>query len=141
MKTSYPAIFREDKSDKVPFYVQIPDLNVSTQGTDMTNAIEMARDVIQLTIVGLEDRKEDIPVPNTVKFETEPGDIVSYVDIDSAKYRTVLKNLSVKKNCTIPQWLAEKAEKAGINFSRVLQDSLIEMLGTDNRKGIVEGRR
>lgn len=128
MKAAYPVIFREDKGDKVPFYVYVPDLDVSTQGTSMTDAIEMARDAIQLKIVSLEDDKQDVPKPNTVGAETKQGDILSYVDIDSTKYRAALKNLSVKKNCTIPQWLAEKAEKAGVNFSRVLQDALISKL-------------
>ena len=128
MKAAYPVIFREDKSDKVPFYVYVPDLDVSTQGTSMTDAIEMARDAIQLKIVSLEDDKQDVPEPNTVNAKTKQGDILSYVDIDSTKYRAALRNLSVKKNCTLPQWLAEKAEKAGINFSRVLQDALISKL-------------
>lgn len=128
MKAAYPVIFREDKGDKVPFYVYVPDLEVSTQGISMTNAIEMARDAIQLKIVSLEDDKQDVPEPNTVSAKMKPGDILSYVDIDSAKSRAALKNLSVKKNCTIPQWLAEKAEDAGINFSRVLQDALISKL-------------
>ena len=128
MKAAYPVIFREDKRDKVPFYVYVPDLDVSTQGTSMTDAIEMARDAIQLKIVSLEDDKQDVPEPNTVNAKTKQGDILSYVDIDSTKYRAALRNLSVKKNCTLPQWLAEKAEKAGINFSRVLQDALISKL-------------
>lgn len=132
MKAAYPVIFHEDKKDKVPFYVKVPDLDVSTQGTDMMNAIEMARDVIQLTLVDLEDKKEVIPEPNSVKFETDPGDFVSYVDVDSAKYRAAIKNLSVKKNCTLPQWLAEEAEKKGVNFSRVLQDALMEKLSLTN---------
>ena len=94
----------------------------------MTDAIEMARDAIQLKIVSLEDDKQDVPEPNTVEAKTKKGDILSYVDIDSTRYRAALKNLSAKKNCTIPQWLAEKAEKAGINFSRILQDALISKL-------------
>lgn len=128
MKAAYPVIFREDRNDKVPFYVYVPDLDVSTQGMSMTDAIEMARDAIQLKIVSLEDDRQNVPEPNTVAANTEEGDILSYVDIDSTRYRATLKNLSVKKNCTIPQWLAEKAEKAGINFSRVLQDALITKL-------------
>lgn len=130
MKTAYPVIFRENKNDTVPYYVYVPDLEISTQGTDMADAIAMARDAIQLQIVTLEDKKEFIPIPGTVEIKIGAGDILSYVDIDSAKYRNILKNLSVKKNCTIPQWLAEKAEDAGINFSRTLQEALIAKLGT-----------
>ena len=130
MKTAYPVIFRENKNDSIPYYVYVPDLDISTQGTDMSNAIEMARDVIQLEIVTLEDRKEPVPKPGSVKADVLKGDILSYVDIDSDKYRIILKNLSVKKNCTIPQWLAEEAEKAGINFSRTLQEALLAKLKT-----------
>ena len=71
MKAAYPVIFREDKNDKVPFYVYVPDLEVSTQGTSMTDAIEMARDAIQLKIVSLEDDKQDVPKPNTAKVSLE----------------------------------------------------------------------
>ncbi len=36
--------------------------------------------------------------------------------------------MSVRKNCTIPAWLNEKAEEQGINFSKILQDALLERL-------------
>jgi post-segregation antitoxin (ccd killing protein) len=35
---------------------------------------------------------------------------------------------AVKKNCTIPSWLNFEAEKAGVNFSAVLQAALKETL-------------
>jgi len=129
MKTAYPVLFRECKNDEVPFYVYVPDLDVSTQGMSITDAIDMARDVIQLTLVGMEDRGEEIPSPGSTKIKSQKGDIISYVDADPESYRIVLSNLSVKKNCTVPQWLAERAERAGINFSQTLQKGLKAELG------------
>lgn len=129
MKTAYPVLFRECKGDKVPFYVYVPDLDVSTQGMDMADAIDMARDVIQLTIVHMQDCNEDVPEPGKNVIKKEDGDIISYVDVDPDSYRIVMNNLSVKKNCTVPQWLAKKAEDAGINFSQTLQKGLKAELG------------
>ena len=38
-------------------------------------------------------------------------------------------NKAVKKNCTIPYWMSVEADKAGINYSRVLQDAIYNILG------------
>lgn len=38
-------------------------------------------------------------------------------------------NRYIKKNGTIPAWFIKKPEAAGINFSRVLQEALVEKLG------------
>ena len=126
MKVVYPVILSENPNDKVPFYVSIPDLNTQTQGEDIVNAIEMARDAINLMIVNMEDEGKTVPSPNSKEYELEDGDKIAYVDADPDMYRKKLKGLSVKKNCTIPQWLAEAAENKGINFSRVLQEALME---------------
>lgn len=45
---------------------------------------------------------------------------ISLIDIDTDEYRRKLDTRAVKKNCTLPARLNEKAEAANINFSRVL---------------------
>lgn len=35
----------------------------------------------------------------------------------------------VRKNVTLPEWLSARAEKAAINFSQTLQESLYKKLG------------
>ena len=37
-------------------------------------------------------------------------------------------NRAVKKNCTIPYWMSVEADKAGINYSKVLQDAIAKAL-------------
>lgn len=54
--------------------------------------------------------------------------LVSLVPVDTDAWRRQFDNKSVKKTLTIPSWLNKKAEKAGINFSQVLQDALKTLL-------------
>jgi post-segregation antitoxin (ccd killing protein) len=50
------------------------------------------------------------------------------IDVDFVAYRRKHDNRMVKKNCTIPYYLNVEAEKLGINFSRVLQEALLQKL-------------
>ncbi|MGG3325909.1 type II toxin-antitoxin system HicB family antitoxin, partial [Bacillus velezensis] len=43
------------------------------------------------------------------------------------------ENKAVKKTLTVPKWLAEAAEKEGVNFSQLLQFALRERLGINKR--------
>jgi predicted RNase H-like HicB family nuclease len=126
MREAYPIVISKTTDG---YYVSIPDFDIATQGSDIPNAIYMARDANELMGVTLMEDNKQIPKPYTFKIEKKDEDIVTLVDVDFTSYKKRLDNKSVKKNCTIPYWLNEKAEKAGINFSRVLQDALIEMLG------------
>lgn len=126
-KTVYPAIFTPCQDGG--YFVRIPDLDAVTQGTDLADAIEMARDVIKLTILEREERKIAILAPNTVSFDVSDGALVSYIDVNMRGYREKYGSRSVKKNCTIPQWLCVMAEEQNVNFSKVLQEALILKLG------------
>lgn len=63
------------------------------------------------------------------ELHSSKDDIVTLVDVDFAEYRKKVDNKAVKKNCTIPYWLNVEAEKAGINYSKVLQEALMNILG------------
>lgn len=123
MKNAYPVILTQGKEFIV---VYIPDFNINTQGKDYAEAIEMARDAIGIMGIDMEDENEVIPIPSLIsKIKAEnTSDIVTLVDVDFAEYRRKNDMRTVKKNCTIPSWLNFEAEKAGINFSAVLQTAL-----------------
>ena len=105
--------------------VFIPDFNINTQGKDIPDAIEMARDAIGIMGIDMEDNGEELPKASIIEdVKAEPGAIVSLVDVDFAEYRRKNDMRTVKKNCTIPSWLNYEAERAGINFSAVLQAAL-----------------
>lgn len=123
MKNSYPIILTPDE---IGYVVYIPDFGVNTEGDTLTDAIEMARDAIGLMGIDMEDDKKALPEPSelsAVEKETA-NDIVTLVDVDFSEYRRKNDMRAVKKNCTIPSWLNYRAEKAGVNFSAVLQSAL-----------------
>lgn len=109
------------------YYVYIPEWDIHTQGDNLVDAIEMARDAIGIMGIEYEDEGLDFPA-NGISVSEKGFDHKTLVDVDFKKYREKLKNISVKKNCTIPAWLNEKAIEKGVNFSKVLQDSLMKEL-------------
>lgn len=124
-KLAYPVLFTKIKEG---YYVTVPDFDAHTQGKDLADAISMARDLICLASIDLEDDGKTVPQPGQEKFTAGKKDLLSYVDVDLAAYRLKYGQKMVKKNCTIPLWLNEKAEALGINFSKVLQDALVQKL-------------
>lgn len=127
MKTAYPIILSKGKEYII---VYVPDFNINTQGKDHANAIEMARDAIGLMGIDIEDENEPLPTPSaidTVQKENK-ADIVTLVDVDFTEYRRKNEMRAVKKNCTIPSWLNFEAERAGVNFSAILQKALKQEL-------------
>ena len=93
----------------------------------------MARDVIGLLGIDLEDEQKELPEPYSAQFEAEKEDIVTLVDVDFTEYRKRVDQRAVKKNCTIPYWMSVEADKAGINYSRVLQEALKILLGNSRQ--------
>ena len=124
MAIVYPIIARRMEDY---YFVRIPAFDTCTEGKDLADAIEMARDAICL--MGLEFEDAGKPLPDATPINAEEGDIVTWVDADLIAYRRKYDKKTVKKNCTIPSYLNYEAEKQGINFSKVLQDALIEKLG------------
>lgn len=124
MKNAYPIIMTKGKKYIV---VSVPDFQINTQGKDIADAMEMARDAIGVVGIDMEDDGETLPEPTdieTVQAAAADGEIVSLVDVDFAEYRRRNDLRVVKKNCTIPSWLNSEAQRAGINFSAVLQAAL-----------------
>lgn len=134
MKNAYPIVMTQGEEFIVVF---IPDFNINTQGKDIPEAIEMARDAIGVIGIDMEDDGEALPEPSDfekIRTEIQPGDIISLVDVDFEEYRRKNDMRAVKKNCTIPSWLNFEAERAGINFSAVLQAALKNELNIFNRR-------
>ena len=124
MKKAYPIVMTQGAKYIVVF---VPDFEINTQGEDIPDAIEMARDAIGLMGIDMEDDGEALPEPSelaAVQADAPAGAVVSRVDVDFAEYRRKNDLRTVKKNCTIPSWLNYEAERAGVNFSAVLQAAL-----------------
>lgn len=142
MAQAYPVFIK--KNDL--YVVYIPDFDIYTEGVSIADAICMARDA--MGTYGLDYKSGyEAPLPSTIAvarekvkaladdddFKMSDG-IVTFVDIDFAMYAKKMRNKAVKKNCTLPKWLCEKAEEEDINFSKVLQDALMEKLNLEASK-------
>ncbi|MHC1771874.1 MAG: type II toxin-antitoxin system HicB family antitoxin [Flexilinea sp.] len=123
MKRAYPIVITMGNRFQL---VSIPDFGVDTQGTDVAEAMEMARDAIGLLGIDMEDEGKSLPKSSDLKLieQDNPNSLVTLVDVDFDEYRRGNEMRAVRKNCTIPSWLNTKAEKEGINFSEVLQKGL-----------------
>lgn len=131
MKRAFPIIMTQGQKFIVVF---VPDFNINTQGTDVADAIEMARDAIGIMGIDMQDDGEALPEAtklSDVQAKAPAGSIVSLVDVDFAEYRRKNDMRAVKKNCTIPSWLNYEAERAGVNFSAVLQTALKQELNVN----------
>ena len=134
MKKAYPVIFTQVEDAVL---VEVPDLEILTEGKDMPDAIEMARDAIGITVISIEDYREEIPKPSMLSaidvqkgtFAKDGNSFISFVDVDFDIYRRKLDNKTVRTNVTLPNWLKLEAEKAEINISKVLQEALMSKLG------------
>lgn len=126
MKDAYPIILTQGKKYVV---VYVPDFDINTQGENVAEAMEMARDAIGLMGIDMQDDKKALPTPTPIEAVKAENGIATLVDVDFDEYRRKNEMRSVKKNCTIPSWLNYEAEKQHINFSETLQSALIERLG------------
>ena len=134
MKKVYSVIFTQTED---MILIEVPDLQILTQGINLTESIEMARDAIGLKIISLQDIGEVVPEASEERminvmqgtFASDGNSFSSLVDIDVAAYRRKYDNKTVRRNVTLPNWLNIEAEKAHLNVSRVLQEALMMKLG------------
>lgn len=128
-KYAYPAVFTPEENGQ--FSVCFKDLQgCYTCGNDIEDAIEMAEDVLALTLYGYEVDHKNIPQPSALNsIELKENEFVNYIRCDTLEYRKMYSSTAVKKTLTIPEWLNEEASAMGMNFSQVLQEALMIKLG------------
>ena len=62
-KNAYPIVISKEADGF--YYVEIPDFNIATQGKDIADSMEMARDAIGLMGIDFIDDGKEIPQPNS----------------------------------------------------------------------------
>ena len=127
-KYVYPAIFTPE--DKGMYSVNFPDLEgCYTCGENLAEAIYMAEDVLAFTLYDYEKDKRPVPAPSSRDvLVLADGEFVNMVMGDTLEYQKRNNKKAVKKTLSIPEWLNEAATTAGVNFSQVLQEALMEKL-------------
>ena len=130
MKYLYTAVFTPTE-DGTEFYARVPDLpGCVTTGDSIADAIAQITDAASGWLVVAEDKGLPIPSPTSQEaFPREPGAVLSLVQVDTIAYRAQTDTRAVRKNVSLPAWMADLADRLGINCSQVLQDGLRQRLG------------
>ena len=129
MKYNYTAILVPD-TDRSKYFCRVPDLpGCITTGKDLDDAINMITDAASGWLVVAEDEENEIPSPTPqAMLNIPPEAVCSILCIDTLAYRAATDTKSVRKNVSLPAWMAMLAEKRGINCSKVLQEGLRKLL-------------
>lgn len=122
-RVAYPVLIKKEED---MYLVRFPDFDRVTEGYDFADAIYMARDLIGIYIVMLQDDKKPIPEPNHVPYSLAKDEVLTYVDIDPEVYRMLSDNRMDKRKCILPNWMTYKADQMGWDLSLVLQEALRE---------------
>lgn len=126
MKAAYPIILTPAENGYV---VYVPDLNINTEGSSIADAIDMAADAIGLWGITTQDMGREIPPASPTLPQCGSGEQAAFALVDFDAYRRANDMRTIRKNVTIPSYLNDLAEKAGVNFSQVLQEGLKQRLG------------
>lgn len=131
MKYFYTATFVPNE-DCTKYYCRVPDLpGCITTGQSIDDAIEMITDAASGWLVVAEDEGNDIPAATRqCDLDIPDNAICSIIRIDTFSYRAATDTRAVRKNVSLPAWMAALAEKRGVNCSQVLQDGLMQLLNS-----------
>lgn len=123
----YPAVFTEEDCG---YSINFPDIeNCFTSAETLGEGIKMANDVLCLMLYEMEQAGEAIPEASSIHdIPVGENEFVNFVSCDTVEYRKFFDNKAVKKTLSIPSWLNDMAERAGINFSSTLQTALKQQL-------------
>ena len=119
----FPIIITKDDSSDYPYSVEIPDIDVMTEGKSIADAMEMAKDYI-----GTYSLEDKLPESNTKLPQAKDGATVTLVTVNVSEYKRKHDNKVIKKTITIPNYLNELGKENGINFSEVMTTALKEKL-------------
>ena len=119
----YPAEFAP--SENGGYIVLFKDLDLATEGENLSDAITMAEEALTLRLTAMERDGDEIPVASKPEY-LKPEEKDGFITLVHTDKRYLMKEKCVKKNLTIPSWLADKADDLGINYSQTLQDALKE---------------
>lgn len=124
----YPAIFNVAKEGG--FFVTFPDFpECFTEGDDMDQSYQMSVEALGLAITSRLENNEPLPDPtdfSALVLDKQQRAVI--INFDVQAYQRRHNSKSVKKTLTIPEWLNEEALERGLNFSKLLQEALLQKI-------------
>ena len=140
MKVIYPVCIFQTNEEFMAF---VPDLDTNnTYGKTLEEAVYMAEDLIAGIVLDLIEKGEKIPVARKIEdisfeelekdLEIENWDYISkfktYIAVDISLFAQKWGKELIKKTVNIPKWVNTKAEEMKINFSKTLEEALVEKI-------------
>ena len=123
----YPAIFSYAEDG---ISVSFPDLpGCYSCGWSDEEALRMAREALGVHLWMMEEDEDPIPAPTQMnQLTVEENERIHLVEVYMPLIRQAEDNKSVKKTLTIPAWMDTAAKAQNINFSLLLQQSIMKVL-------------
>ncbi len=124
----YPVKIKKEEGVSLITFPDFPEQ--MTEAEEESDVIRSAQEVLALCIIENEDQGIENPAPSMESdLELEEGEKIIYVHLWMPYFRTITKEIYVKKTLTIPQRLDLLAKEKNINFSAVLVNGLKQELG------------
>lgn len=124
----YPAIIKLENDS---YIVSFPDLeNCFTFGKSLEDALDSARDVLELCLYDME--QDGVKIPDASDFSyirLKENESIVLIDVWMIPVRDKMENRSVKKTVTIPKWINDIGLEHNLNFSQLLQAAIKDRLG------------
>lgn len=126
-KLVYNAVFAKSQDG---FGVDFPDLpGCISFGATLQDAENMAREALSLHIFGMERDKDALPVPSDPPYDDMDASMfVVPITIFPDLYRRQRESKAVRANISMPAWMKEAADTAGLNVSQIAQEAVMEQL-------------
>lgn len=118
----YPAKIKYESGIYQIQFIDFPDM-ILIEGSNRDEAVRLAQESLALEILDYESRGDGLPVPNDIERD------VIFIHIWMPYFRNAAKEIYVKKNVTIPQWLDILAKENKVNYSAALVKGIKSELG------------
>lgn len=141
MKVIYPVLFYEEKEGG--YSVFVPDLkNACTCGNTLEEAMSMTEDLIAGVVLDEMEEEDKISKASKIEdvtFEELEKELAikdwnyvskfkTYIAVDISMFAEKWGKELIKKTVNIPKWVNTKAETLKINFSKTLEEALIQKI-------------
>ncbi len=131
----YPVVV--EKADDGGLGLYFPDFpGTAILSLNITDGIRKAKEMLANLAMEREEQNQPLPTPSTPAEITlyDAADRIVFIEVYLPPYRNEVENKSVTKNCTLPKWLRDAGEEAGLNFSQLLQTSIKDALNLNESK-------
>ncbi|MDQ0174398.1 type II toxin-antitoxin system HicB family antitoxin [Bacillus chungangensis] len=129
----YPVVVEKAEDGGIGMYFpDFPGTAILAKG--LIDGIQKAKEMLAHLILDKEEQGEVIPEPSDPdKIELfSSSDRVVFIEVYMPPFRDEAAFKSVTKNCTLPRWLRDAGEEAGLNFSHLLQASIKDALNINS---------